>query len=59
MKDIAVEPVEPTKARTRSSEATVIATEYEAVNIKAVITANRGSLKLAQLECGEGEVPHL
>lgn len=49
MKDIAVEPVDPTNARTRSSEATVIATEYEAVNIKAVIAANRGSLKSASL----------
>lgn len=44
MKDIAVEPVDPTKARTRSRDDTVIATPYEAVRINAVNIANRASL---------------
>lgn len=44
MKDIAVDPVDPTNAKTRSRDATVIATEYEAMRIKAVNNANRGSL---------------
>jgi hypothetical protein len=45
---MAVDPVEPTKANTRSREATVIATEYDVVNISAVRTAKRGSLLLDQ-----------
>jgi len=46
MNEMAVEPVEPTKARTRSRDATVIATAYDEVNISAVRIANRGSLLL-------------
>jgi len=46
IKDIAVEPVEPTNARTLSRDDTVIATVYEAININAVNNANRGSLTL-------------
>jgi len=42
--EIAVEPVEPTNARTRSSEATVIATAYDVMRIMAVNTAKRASL---------------
>jgi len=41
---MAVDPVDPTKANTRVNEETVIATEYEAVNMSAVISANRRSL---------------
>jgi hypothetical protein len=44
MKEIAVEPVEPTKARTLSREDTVIATMYEQIKIRAVKEAKRGSL---------------
>lgn len=41
---MAVDPVDPTNARTRSRLATVMATVYDATNIKAVIEAKRGSL---------------
>jgi hypothetical protein len=49
---MAVDPVDPTNARTRSRLATVMATVYDATNIKAVIEAKRGSLLLIVMEGG-------
>ena len=49
---MAVEPVEPTNARTLSREDTVIATAYDETRINAVKRAKRGSLSTVRPCCG-------